>query len=94
MVSKKLIKKYKLDQEEIDLLNEEEKDIAETENEEFFDEAIDNLRNRTKLFSIRYNVDVINKIKKKAASYGLNYQTYINLFLYQLANDKINFKIK
>ena len=90
MVSENLIKKYKLDQEEIDLLKEEEKDITETENEKFFDEAIDNLKNKTKLFSIRYNVNTIDKLKQKASEAGMNYQTLINVILKQYVDGKIN----
>ena len=89
MVSKKLIDKYKLDQEEIDLLKEEEKEIGEKENEVFFEKAIDNLK-KDKLISIRVNTSVINDIKKKAKSSGMNYQSLINVLLKQYADGRIN----
>ena len=90
MVSKNLIKKYKLDQEEIDLLKEEEKYVTETENEKFFNDAVDKLKNRTKLFSIRYNINTIDKLKQKANEAGMNYQTLINVILKQYVDGKIN----
>lgn len=89
MVSKKLIDKYKLDQEEIDLLKEEEKEINKKENEVFFEKAIDNLK-KDKLISIRVNTSVINSIKKKAESSGMNYQSLINVLLKQYADGRIN----
>ena len=90
MVSKKLIDKYQLDQEEIDLLQEEEKEISEKENEAFFEKAIDNLGKKDKLISIRVNTSIINNIKKKAESSGINYQSLINVLLKQYADGRIN----
>lgn len=89
MVSKKLINKYKLDQEEIDLINEDEKEVGQKENEIFFEKAIDNLK-KDKLISIRVNTLVINGIKKKAENSGINYQSLINILLKQYLDGKIN----
>lgn len=89
MVSKNLIDKYKLDQEEIDLIKEDENELEEKENEVFFEKAIDNLK-KDKLISIRVNTSVINDIKKKAESSGINYQSLINVLLKQYADGKIN----
>ena len=86
MVSKNLIEKYKLDEEKIDLLKEED----ELENEKFFEDAIDNLKNRTKIFSIRSNVNTIDKLKQKANEAGMNYQTLINVILKQYVDGKIS----
>ena len=43
--------------------------------------------------TIRTEEYVIDKIKDKAMSYGLNYQTYINIFLKQLADGKFSIQI-
>lgn len=43
----------------------------------------------TKAITLRANKNVIEKIRKKADNCGINYQTYINMFLYQLAEGKI-----
>lgn len=43
--------------------------------------------------TIRCNNEVINKIKQKAGNYGMNYQTYINTFLYQLAQGNLSFEL-
>lgn len=93
MVSKKLIDKYKLDEEEIDLLNEEEKEIGEKENEIFFEEAINNLK-KDKLISMRVNTNIINNIKKIANDIGLNYQSYIGVLLDQASKGNIKLKIE
>jgi predicted DNA binding CopG/RHH family protein len=45
------------------------------------------------VLNIRTSGDVIDKIKKKSIRVGLNYQTYINAILYQVANDNINFDV-
>lgn len=49
---------------------------------------------KSKQITIRIETPTLNKIKNKAANYGLNYQTYINLFLYQLANDKFTIELR
>lgn len=43
---------------------------------------------QNKLITLRVNESIINEIKNQASNYGLGYQTYINMFLYQLANGK------
>ncbi len=43
---------------------------------------------QNKLITLRVNENIINEIKNQASNYGLGYQTYINIFLYQLANGK------
>lgn len=93
MVSKRLINKYKLDQEEIDLMKEEEKEISESENELFFDKAISNLKKKDKLISLRVNNTVIDTIKQKAEYCGIGYQSLINMLLKQYADGKINMVI-
>jgi predicted DNA binding CopG/RHH family protein len=45
------------------------------------------------VLNIRVNSGIITKIKEKSVSVGLNYQTYINSILHQIANDNIDFKI-
>lgn len=65
------------------------------ENEKFikeFEKAQKKVR-KTKLMTIRTEEYVIDKIKDKAMSYGLNYQTYINIFLKQLADGKFSIQI-
>lgn len=89
MVSEKFINKWKLDEEEIDLLNEEEKEISTKENELFFEKAINDLKSKNKLISLRVNETVINNIKQKSAKIGINYQTLINILLKQYSDDKI-----
>ncbi|GMO57099.1 MAG: hypothetical protein Ta2D_02750 [Rickettsiales bacterium] len=91
MVSKKLIKKYELDEEEIDLLQEEGDDI---ENEKFFETAIKNQKQykkgqQSKLITMNARIDVIDKIKEIASNLGLNYQSFINMILKQVADKKI-----
>ena len=49
---------------------------------------------KSKQITIRIQSSVINNIKQKAKSYGLNYQTYINIFLNQLAQDKLQVILK
>lgn len=49
---------------------------------------------KTTQITIRCNNEVINKIKQKADGYGMNYQTYINTFLYQLAQGNLSFELK
>ena len=94
MISKNLIDKYKLDEEEIDLINEDIQEFGENETEKFFDNAIDNLKSRrNKSLSIRTNELVIDKIKTIANNNGLNYQTLINMILYQVANGKIDIRL-
>lgn len=94
MISKVLIDKYKLDEEEIDLMNEDIKEFGKNETERFFDSAIDNLKSRkNKLLSIRTNELIIDKIKTIANNNGLNYQTLINMILYQVANGKIDIRL-
>lgn len=66
MVLKNFIEKYKLDKEDIEFVKEEEKYCNEKENEEFFEEAVNNLKIKNKLFSIRTNVKVLDKIKNIA----------------------------
>ena len=77
MVTKNFIDKWKLDQEEIDLLKEEEKEISEKENEIFFD----NYLNKS---------NILNNIKQKSENIGINYQTLINILLKQYVDNKIN----
>ncbi len=89
MVSKKFINKWKLDEEEIDLLNEEEKEVSTKENELFFEKAINDLKSKNKLISLRVNETVINNIKRKSVKIGINYQTLINILLKQYSDDKI-----
>lgn len=89
MVSEKFINKWKLDEEEIDLLNEEEKEVSTKENELFFEKAINDLKSKNKLISLRVNETVINNIKRKSAKIGINYQTLINILLKQYSDDKI-----
>lgn len=89
MVSKKFINKWKLDEEEIDLLKEEEKEVLPKENELFFEKVIDTLKGKSKLISLRVNETVINNIKQKSANIGINYQTLINILLKQYSDDKI-----
>jgi predicted DNA binding CopG/RHH family protein len=48
---------------------------------------------RDTVLNIRVNSYVMDKIKEKSVSVGLNYQTYINAILHQIANDSINFRI-
>lgn len=55
MVSKKFIDKWKLDEEEIDLLNEEEKETTEKENEIFFEKVTNDLKSKSKLISLKVN---------------------------------------
>lgn len=90
MVTKNFIDKWKLDQEEIDLLKEEEKEISEKENEIFFEKAINNLKSKNKLISIRINENILNNIKQKSENIGINYQTLINILLKQYVDNKIN----
>ena len=96
MVSKKFIDKYKLDEEEIELFKQEEKTVGKKAQQQFFKKAVDSLKKNkeTQQISIRLNKASLLKIKQKASEYDLSYQTYINLFLNQLANDKFSFKIK
>lgn len=89
MVREKFINKWKLDEEEIDLLNKEEKEISTKENELFFEKAINDLKSKNKLISLRVNETVINNIKQKSAKIGINYQTLINILLKQYSDDKI-----
>ena len=49
---------------------------------------------KSKQITIRCNGEVIDKIKQKAADYGMNYQTYINTFLYQLAQGNLSIELK
>ena len=90
MVTKNFIDKWKLDQEEIDLLKEEEKEISEKENEIFFEKVINNLKSKNKLISIRINENILNNIKQKSENIGINYQTLINILLKQYVDNKIN----
>ena len=92
MISKELINKYKLDEEELDLLNEENDIVSEKEQEVFFEEAIDNLK-KNKLISLRVNSNVIENIKKIANDFGLSYQSYIGILLNQVANGNLRLKV-
>ena len=93
MISKELINKYKLDEEELDLLNEENDIVSEKEQEVFFEEAIDNLK-KNKLISLRVNSNVIENIKKIANDFGLSYQSYIGILLNQVANGNLRLKVE
>ena len=83
-------KKLKLEDFEDDTdedLREEEEFIKE------FEKTQKKFR-KTKPMTIRAEEYVIDRIKNKAMIYGLNYQTYINMFLKQLADGKFTIEIK
>jgi predicted DNA binding CopG/RHH family protein len=46
------------------------------------------------VLNIRINNGIVEKIKQKALATGLNYQSYINAVLYQIAYDRINIEVK
>ena len=48
---------------------------------------------QTKPITINTNINVIDKIKTIANNNGLNYQTLINMILYQVANGKIDIRL-
>jgi predicted DNA binding CopG/RHH family protein len=107
MKEKELLKKYPkyfepLDDEESQLKQDMDT-IYEISNdserkEEYAKIASEYLKNRkikkSKPILLRINEAVLEKLKSKASDCGLNYQTYISLFLYQLSNDKFEVKIK
>ena len=47
---------------------------------------------QNKAVTLRLSQFVIDSLKEQASKYGMGYQTYMNLFLYQLATG--NFKIE
>jgi predicted DNA binding CopG/RHH family protein len=49
---------------------------------------------RDDTMTIRVNSQTIDKIKAMAGEIGMSYQSYINLFLFQLANNKFKIKIE
>lgn len=53
------------------------------------------IKNKRKNITIRADIDTIEKIKNIAEYNGINYQTYINMILYNIANDrfKLNFRV-
>ena len=102
---KEMLKKYPkmfepLDEEEKQIMEDFENDLYidvddPKKKEEYAKAANDYIRSKeNKPITIRANSYVLEKIKNKAASYGMNYQTYINLFLYQLAEGKFTIQIK
>lgn len=70
---------------------------TEEEKKKYSEAAEDTLNilkeKQNKLITLRINENIINEIKHQASGYSLGYQTYINMFLYQLAkgNLKLNF---
>ena len=88
-------------------LDDEEKELFDiyknstVDNIEIFDddESLKSVREAQKelinnsVNTIDIKSSVLNKIKTKAEEQGMDYKTYIDLFLYQLANDKIKITI-
>jgi predicted DNA binding CopG/RHH family protein len=50
---------------------------------------LDKKKKKVKPITIRADENVIEKIKVIASNIGLNYQSYLNMILYQVANGKI-----
>ena len=49
---------------------------------------------KSRQITIRVQNNIIDSIKQKAETYGLNYQTYINIFLNQLAKGELQLILK
>ena len=58
-----------------------------------FREAQEQFKKDNATTTIDVKVSILDKIKTKAEEQGMNYKTYIDLFLYQLANNKIKITI-
>jgi predicted DNA binding CopG/RHH family protein len=49
---------------------------------------------KNKSVTMRIDEDIVNKIKLIATDVGLNYQSYLNVILHQIASEKIKVEIK
>lgn len=89
--------KYKLNNEEKELLNQiEDGDFLDIENQveeiQRFEQIADYNLNKRKSINIRpLEVDLI-KVRTKAAKEGIPYQTLINSVIHKFANDQLIMK--
>lgn len=66
----------------------------EKEKQKYATYAKNHIKNKRKNITIRADVNTLEKIKNIAENNGLNYQTYINMVLHNIANDRIKLKFK
>jgi predicted DNA binding CopG/RHH family protein len=99
--NKEVLSDFKpLDKEEEEVFKkyEEEKleDIELSDDVEEFRKAQNEYKKEQKnqTMTLRINSEIREKIKELSKNIGLNYQTFINMILYQIANEKIKVEVK
>lgn len=102
---KEILKRYPnffepLDDEEKQLIDDINNDVYTTlelsENEKIkYSKAVENTikQKENKPVSLRLSDYIIDNLKNQASNYGMNYQSYINFFLYQLASGKLKIEV-
>jgi predicted DNA binding CopG/RHH family protein len=99
--NKEVLRNFKpLDKDEKEIFerykNEKIEDIEVSDNISEFREAQEKYKKEQKsqIMTLRVNNNVREKIKMLAKNIGLNYQTFINVILFQIANESIKIEIK
>lgn len=89
------MKKYNLDKEELEILEEFESGKMRKSEEDLsqYMQMAKNTVEKTTSISLRVNEKDLTKIKSKAIQVGIPYQTLIKMLLHQVAENKLVLEI-